>query len=819
MPIRKTPPKTTGSPRLSGPREISGPGQAESASKGGQSADAQEVRPLDAQEVQNLKDSQASENKEKTSPMAARMESMLGRSALKETGEDAENVAVGVMSSAGFTYLPSEVSPAAPNDDAALGVHGSGMGGGGSRSLDVSDGIVTGSLAGGNAERSWSASSSLMPGWAGLTGSMEWASPNGSAHRAGGTIFGWNDYLGLSVEFADKGPSGKTRGVSLAGWVTADRRVTDLGDGKKSGGPNGSRRLELAHKSGAGGAIGSGLAAAVLGFGAKVTLNKNKEIVYRTALPPDQASEILFEKKGFAGFIKDKARALGASEDKLSIPPLTHPEDLKVGDELVVSTEGSVQLGVAVGGFGARVGVAGKIRGDFDLAARKLDEHRVELAITPTQIKAIHGFADLPFIFDLRKGSSWAKAFRQSFVFDLRIPEARKAYEEALKGDFPEGLSTLPNDDGAALGLAEVVKREVMPVGVARTHLERVQVSRDGYHVGLTWGPIHDLWGVAGLGAGKTTTKSRKEVTDGQSVLVSEDRGVSRKRDVLISGSESTGVLARLRQHTTLSDDGEAVTEFLGLSLKGILTDDRVRGFELNNEVIDKINHTFGLSLPHFTVKGDKKDRQVAVSQDLNARDLQALSQTPAENLRAVAKRLRVREARLFQMQEKLNQTQDPSERARAVQDFVAATGFAGLGAVHELLDKTPQDLAVSTHAHAYEGPLAQADTLAFKYRERIGPQETNKALSNRFAEVDKAMEKLEASLALVLDDPLVDEKQRTRVSTTIRGHLDTLKALNQVDHLSPPQRLFLFEQLDKGWTTGKEARVMRALESEGLPD
>jgi LysM repeat protein len=662
-----------------------------------------------------------------------------------------------------------------------------------------------------------------MPGWADVGAKMEWATAGGGARRFGGTIAGWNDFLGLGMEFASKNRAGRTKGGSLGGWIKADRKVVDLGPTQKEAGSQSPRRLELTHLAGGGGVGGMGISTALLGVGGTLGVAKTKEVVYRTEVDAKKSATILFEKKGFAGFVKgfakDKARALGKAKEMISIPALTEPEKLKVGDELVVSTSGSIRLGIAVGGMGARVGVAGLARGEFDLAVRRIDENQVELVCTPTQIRALNAFADLPFIFDMRAGKAWAKAFRQSFVFDLREPEAKAAYLQALKGDLPEGLSQLPENTGeASMDLADVVSSEKLSKGVKRTHLEKVDVKRDAKHVGLTWGPFHDLWGVAGLGVAHANTRSVREVTDGQSVFITESRGVEKKRDVLISGTESTGILASLKRATHFDAQGNPQTRFLGLELKGILTDDNVRGFELNNEVVDKLNLAFGLSLLHFTVKGDKKERRVTIGQELKSADLARMTQNPEAEVKAIADRIGVKASDLKKLVGQLTQEKDPAGRARLVQAFVADEGLGGLGCIFALAGKKPTDLKVSTWASAYEEPAAKANLLALKYQEPVAGNASNADLSKRFSDVDKAMEKLREASALAADDPLIETDMRTRVMEQAKKDLLSLSGLLSLNHLSPPQRLSLFSQLDQGWTTGGEARVMRALEEAGLP-
>lgn len=93
------------------------------------------------------------------------------------------------------------------------------------------------------------------------------------------------------------------------------------------------------------------------------------------------------------------------------------------------------------------MGLTGTMDGLFTVAARKLDPHHVELAVTPEEVKGLGINGGAPFV-AAQATALVGVAERQGFVSDLREPSARRAYERALAGDLPAPQST-PADSAA----------------------------------------------------------------------------------------------------------------------------------------------------------------------------------------------------------------------------------------------------------------------------------------------------------------------------------------------------------------------------------
>lgn len=682
---------------------------------------------------------------------------------------------------------------------------------------DVTSAILTVGGARTDERREDSAAIAVTKGYVDLSVSSHVATESGARLSSGfvaassGTL-----YAGGSLRTVSGGPTVRAGGFVA---VSADRQVADLGayrgDREEL---QGTRKVELRRSLG-GGLVGSpGVAAAILGIGGRLTVDRSREVVFRTHVPPEEVRALLQDSQGVKGFLRGKARALGLAEETLPPPDLSRPEALRVGDEVAVSVRGSYTAGLALGAFGLAAGVAGQVKGELELSARKLSETKVELSVTPTDVRGLRLSLSTATPLELAHGRVRAEALRQSFAFDLAQPEAAAAYRAALGGKLPNGLAA--EADGApakADDLLQLLRREKLPAGVERTHLEKLEISGTSLEGGLSWGPVSTLSGVAGLSATSARTEEEGVIAAQGAALAVSSRGVERRREVLLSGTETAGVLASVRHHYQLDERGETRGGFGDLALRAHFTDDKVRGLELNREVVDQLNRAFGLRVPPFERKGTKQGREVWVELTMNAAALERLARRSSAEVAKVAEATGLSARRLEELLRSLRAGQDPTDRAVAVQRLVAEEGLFAMGAVHRLLGDEAGPLVVQTTSTAYEKPVAEAEKLSLLYPEPIRADAPLEETTRRFKAVTKQLDAVEKAWDELGDDGLIPTKKRGEVASSLYDAGNKLRSIVSVRHLAPSERKDLHDRLDAGWTTSTERRFMDHLAAAGL--
>jgi hypothetical protein len=624
------------------------------------------------------------------------------------------------------------------------------------------------------------------PGWAEMWHEVDWAS-GGGVNRAGAVGIVSAEELGLG--FSVGRTVGDVTGYGLFAVLgRANRELTDLGPTSLNGEP--ARRVELRTASGKSLLARPGLGFAHFGIGGQLSVRKDKDVVLRAALTEDAAKSALGESKGVLGYFRDKARAAGVASEPVPIPDLTKPEELAAGDEMVVSTSGSVSGGVFVGAL-AGIGAQALVQGDFELAVKKHDDDRVELAVTPRKIKGGQVRAGAALLLDIDRAKFSADAFRQSFVFDLKDPAAKAAYLKALEGDlpgaWPEGKELPDHDDGQdplETRFHDAIKAEELPSGVKRTFVELLDVERKQSGWGLGFG----VWrrGAAFIGLGRDTldTRTTRTRVSSRHAGRAHTRSVESRRYTLISGIETEGVHASLRRRTVFDDDGTPHREFTGLALEARIHDTKVRGGELNDDFIRAVRETFGIDLPDVDVEGTKQAREVRLGRVLSAADLEALSSANIPGLELAG---------------------TPVEKAEAVQDFIAEEGLPGFGLLHRALGG---DIELETTAAVYDDALDGARTLVFRFEHKLPPDKER--LKARLKEVEGALSALEDARAIARVDPFVDDNAAL-VREIDQAAASLAKTLD-VSHLSTGERLALADALERGWTTALERRCIELL-------
>ncbi len=749
---------------------------------------------------------------------SARLPKALGRmsdadaSAREATRADvrakAEDAHEALESNHAFTSDPGPVEVNVGAPDASVDMGGRDIGASytavnGATSLDVSGGISTGSgwasVSASSGDGSRSIGASLAKGWLGGSASIAWATPEGGAREVSGGAAWYPGGIALDVGVARTSEDGRTVSFGAMAFLDADREIEDLGPAP---GTDGKRRIELRRSTGTSGTLTPGVASALIGVGGRIGAGKERAVIYRTTVDDERARALLFEQKGVLGWLRDKARAIAPGRDPVVIPDLRDPATLADGDELVTTVSGSFGMGLFIGGLPLRLGAHGVMKGDFHLGVKRLDEHRLEVVVTPTNIKAIQGRVGAPWLLEGDLSRSLSGALTQGFVFDLREPDARAAYARVLDGELPGGLpNKVKGRRREAAELVNALSAETLPAGVQRSFVDQVELKRSQVGVSTTFALWFKGGSFAGLGAQGVKLDEKRVQLDRHGVVSTDTRGSERRRQVLLSGEETRGVYASIARSTRYDDEGKASEELSGLTLTLKLSDSKLWGSELDDEMIRTLNERFGLSLPNSERDGRRKSRALTVSRRLDAKDLDRLVTLASHS------------EELADLQRLFHGKESDHARALAVQTFLAEGGVDAMGAVVKALGGGKAALVLDNSAEAYEGPLEKAREQALRYPEPISPRDDNDALAERYQRGDKALREAELGLEDLAHDPLLgSDEQRSLRAALVEAKRSVERTLSTA-HLAPEERASLIARLEQGWTSSDEQRVLDALE------
>jgi hypothetical protein len=634
----------------------------------------------------------------------------------------------------------------------------------------------------------------------------------GDAHLINSFVGATKNVLFVGVSNAQTLGTDTTKQVGFIA-VSADRSITDLGAYQGSHPAlKGTRKVEVKKAVGGAVALSAGWMASVAGFGGRMRVDKGKNISFTTHLATEDAKKALLEGGGVVGFFRNKSRALGATKDVVTIPDVAAPQTLRPGDTLVVRTIGSIMGGVAVGNLAIRGGMTAEVRGDFEVRVSKLDDQKVEVSVTPVNVRGTDVFIDTPLIADFSKTHVEGSALRQTYVFDLSKPAAAAAYQRCIAGEPPLALSAGTD----ATDLRTLVHDQQLGEGVTCTLLEKVENENRAVGGGLNWGLIQEWTGIAGLSYRVVRSQEQGTITDGVHTLETSTSAVERRREVLLSGNESVGVTASGQFVTSYDNPDDPQRDFVGLTLRAHYSDDRVRGLELNDEVVDDINHAFGSSVPHFEREGRGQTRLVTLTRTLSALDFRALETASAERVAEAARESGAKERDLKALQASLTSNPNIEAQCNAVQAYIVEAGTSGLGALHRVLGDVPA-LKVDTTSNAYVQPIQESGLMALKHQTPIAADEPLDNVVARFEEVQTLQSKVGSSFLDALDDGFLSEEDRKATAERLQAAWNTLDTLVDVTHLRPEQRAAMHAELDAGWTTDMEYTLMAHLAAAGL--
>jgi hypothetical protein len=206
-------------------------------------------------------------------------------------------------------------------------------------------------------------------------------------------------------------------------------------------------------------------------------------------------------------------------------------------------------------------------------------------------------------------------------------------------------------------------------------------------------------------------------------------------------------------------------------------------------------------------------DRSVKLGLNFNPWDILTLRQIHETEVDAAIKGTDFSKDKIQDFLFSLRIAPNTLDQGRAIAGFVNKHGFQGLGMLNVLLNDGYHVVKIDTTNGLLDVLKDKIDaTMALYEGTSITDDMTKKELTLRFKQLEKAEERLDLMIEMVTTDPLMgteEKESRKEKCEVIRPVLR--KAFNP-DDLDREGRSDLIKVLEKGWTTGRQHRIIEEL-------
>ncbi|MEW5852849.1 MAG: hypothetical protein AB2A00_28960 [Myxococcota bacterium] len=626
-------------------------------------------------------------------------------------------------------------------------------------------------------------------------GAFNHTRPDGTANGLDGRV-GFGDRRLDAILTSTREWDGKLGrlAVSVAGHVHVSNEVEDLGAVSDVPALAGKHRVVIKGTRSVDGAASVGLRVGIVAAGISGRGGRGQEVTYVTHLDAPEAAQL--------GDGSRKSALVEAIRPKLD---LSRPLSLRPHDELTVRTHGDVALSADLSVAG--VGLAGRVtlRGEFAFSVQRGEGSKVRIQVTPSKVQAV-AVEGRALVAVVGLEGARAQALTQSYEIDLDTPAGKQAYAAAMEGRLPvNDVAEALQDTAASLDVVDRVNAK-LPHGVRALQLGMEKSKQTTRSVGFSWA----LWN---RGKSEHNTVTDKRVAESGRLSTARTLAHDVTARTWLSGNEAKGVFATVDQVTELQN-GRPVTGFRQLTLGARFSDDKVKGAELNDEVISVLSTAVGLNLRDTRVDGGGHKRTVEATLRLGENELRLLA-SPSVDLRAAARKAGADEGAVDALVRELRRSPVPANQAMAVQDFVSKGGLAALGVVVRALPGTPLDIQTSNSV--YQDAETAVEAALANHGGPPSPDVDEEAFSKRFKEVQEAREKTNLAITHADDDPLLQDNVRTALHDKLVTLKDRLNPLLDVSAWTHDQRRKLYNELDWGWTTDADYGAMDVLKNAGI--
>ena len=398
---------------------------------------------------------------------------------------------------------------------------------------------------------------------------------------------------------------------------------------------------------------------------------------------------------------------------------------MQVGESVRMVRTGNMSAGLTLSAYGMRTGVYGSYTGETDLTVGRVDEHHLDVVVSPKKIVSLSANIDALIAAEAFTTGSVATAMSRAYRADLREPEARDAIKALFeKGVYPGSDNTprmsRPHDSA---DMTQQVRHGSMPTGIRTLYMQRAQ------RVEATWGmgipkPFFLRGRIAGLGVSQSSFEHKDATNDGSAALTVHTRGTKKQSDAWHAGSDTTEVAAGSRKIEVFDERGVPQERFDGLDVELHRKLGRVVG-DARAKLTGEVGKLFSVATPEVKARGDAQTYSVKVSRLFNVPDFLTLAgKGPVSRLRAsyvsgcspdALGKLCARLATLAEGAE-TDSLSYAQSAAAALQDFIVRHGQQGFAAVHHLAHGEASGVDVTVDSSAFNKPVKKALKMHLEY-------------------------------------------------------------------------------------------------------
>ncbi len=641
---------------------------------------------------------------------------------------------------------------------------------------------------------------------------------------SGALLLGKDDVTVIGRNVNIDGEAGKILPTSYntyGGYVSFQgKQLTTLGDpisDEKS--PHcGLYPVDTSRKVGGGGGVDTmntlaSVSGAAFGIGGALSLSAHKEIQFRTHLGEEEARALGkdVQRKKFLQYLP----GLTLVDAPIAVPDLSAPEAMKVGDHVRVETYGNVEASV----FGSaaillQAGARFSVTGDFELIVEKTADNIMEVEYVPTRVLGARLFVDA-FVADAYVSQAVAQQIGQKFRFDLTTKAGKRAYDEAMGGKFPGGIEV--GSLNPTRHNLEVLQR-AFPLGIDRLRVSRT-TSRERAAA------VKAGWLFLSSGARHARTRTVSMVSDGKTTANQKVYSRSTQRNTLICGTEENGMTGCFQSTTVKSGPGEYTTTLDGYKATAYFSDTKIRGDEYASEMIELLNKDLDAGLAKPAVEASRglwaaifsaKSRRVEAAVELTPTQIGEIAANDDTAFAAIGERFGITPQALQLFSLAISASHSDVVAAECVDDFLRVNGRPGLGALLKLAKMSSDDVTFITESGAYQGVLKECNAYLLANPAPMDPAANKKALTKRYRTGEKLAKELDSGLEILEDDPVMalpeNQDERTRFKTDMQGKQEAVDGAITFEHLRPEEGLALWNTLERGWTTGVQARAQERI-------
>ena len=468
-----------------------------------------------------------------------------------------------------------------------------------------------------------------------------------------------------------------------------------------------------------------------LGGSVRASAYKSYQNIFQVYVAPDELSKAMLQRHGLAHAVASGFQTLGMRKAPVALPALKkvlaerQANYLQVGESVRMVRTGNMSGGLAMSAYGVRAGLYGSYTGETELTVARVDEHHLDVTISPKKITSLSANFDALIAAEMFTTSSMAVGLSRGFRADLREEPTRDALRVLFDEGVYPGCDNLPARLGAhaSVDMTQQVRHGHLPKGMSTTFMQRAE------QVDMSWGlgmpkPFFLTGRIAGLGLEGKVFERQQTTADGAASLTVKTLGRNSQRDVWGAGSTYKQLSVGVRQLELFDEVGRPEKHFDGLDVKLVKGLTRVVG-DARARLTHKVGKLLGTEIAEPKQKGDAQTYAVSVERLFTKAKLMRIAKSSRVDRLRTAFQAGVPMLALNTLSERIaslkdNRAPDSLELALGiateVQAFMVTHGQRGFAAMHYMSEGSTEDIDVSVDSSAFDKPVKKALKVQLEY-------------------------------------------------------------------------------------------------------